>query len=305
MTEPTRSLRMATIWKWLLLIAMLSYLVWISFWAHSEAARHTCIGIDVRISTATSADSITRRGVLEELEKYKGRIIGAQVNTINTADIQRYLSSLNNFESVECIMTPGGELRVNIIPMIPEIRVFGRQGSYYVNKDGKHIRSNAEFFVDVPIVKGDFSRSFPASTVLPLVRFINRDATMKNLVAMIDARDAHNLILIPRIHGHVINFGDTTRLTEKRDMLMLMYNRVMPYKGWEEYDTISVKFRGQIVATRRDKTPAAHSEEYLEDIDLEESTLPTQEQAVLASRPEERLKTTAPKSDSTHTTTTP
>ena len=294
MTMPTRSRIWPTVLKWVLLSAMLCYLVWISFWAHSEAARHKCVGIDVRIASATSADSITKRGVLEELEKYKGKIIGAQLNTINTADIQRYLTSFSNFESVECVLTPGGELRVNIVPMIPEIRVFGPDGSYYVNKDGKRINSNAEFFVDVPVVKGNFTKMFPASTVLPLVRFISSDPKMKDLVAMIDARDAHNLILVPRIHGHVINFGDTTRLAEKRDMLLLMYRRVMPYKGWSEYDTISVKFRGQIVATRRDKTPVAHSEEFLEDIDLEEATLPTAEQAVLATRPNEKLNVPAP-----------
>lgn len=294
MTMPTRSRIWPTVLKWVLLSAMLCYLVWISFWAHSEAARHKCVGIDVRIASATSADSITKRGVLDELEKYKGKIIGAQLNTINTADIQRYLTSFSNFESVECVLTPGGELRVNIVPMIPEIRVFGPDGSYYVNKDGKRINSNAEFFVDVPVVKGNFTKMFPASTVLPLVRFISSDPKMKDLVAMIDARDAHNLILVPRIHGHVINFGDTTRLAEKRDMLLLMYRRVMPYKGWSEYDTISVKFRGQIVATRRDKTPVAHSEEFLEDIDLEEATLPTAEQAVLATRPNEKLNVPAP-----------
>ena len=294
MTMPTRSRIWPTVLKWVLLSAMLCYLVWISFWAHSEAARHKCVGIDVRIASATSADSITKRGVLDELEKYKGKIIGAQLNTINTADIQRYLTSFSNFESVECVLTPGGELRVNIVPMIPEIRVFGPDGSYYVNKDGKRINSNAEFFVDVPVVKGNFTKMFPASTVLPLVRFISSDQKMKDLVAMIDARDAHNLILVPRIHGHVINFGDTTRLAEKRDMLLLMYRRVMPYKGWSEYDTISVKFRGQIVATRRDKTPVAHSEEFLEDIDLEEATLPTAEQAVLATRPNEKLNVPAP-----------
>lgn len=294
MTMPTRSRIWPTVLKWVLLSVMLCYLVWISFWAHSEAARHKCVGIDVRIASATSADSITKRGVLDELEKYKGKIIGAQLNTINTADIQRYLTSFSNFESVECVLTPGGELRVNIVPMIPEIRVFGPDGSYYVNKDGKRINSNAEFFVDVPVVKGNFTKMFPASTVLPLVRFISSDPKMKDLVAMIDARDAHNLILVPRIHGHVINFGDTTRLAEKRDMLLLMYRRVMPYKGWSEYDTISVKFRGQIVATRRDKTPVAHSEEFLEDIDLEEATLPTAEQAVLATRPNEKLNVPAP-----------
>ncbi len=295
MAESTTPRRRGTILKWSLLVAMLGYLVWISFWARGEASRHKCVGIDVRIANSTSADSITRRGVLDELKRYPRQIVGAQVNTVNTADIHRFLSSFSNFESVECVLTPGGVLRVNIVPMIPEIRVFSSTGSYYVNKDGKRIASNAEFYVDVPVVKGDFNTGFPASSVLPLVRFIQNDPQLRNLVSMVEARDPHNLILIPRIQGHVINFGDINRLEEKRDMLLEMYRRVMPYKGWQEYDTISVKFRGQIVATRRDKTPAHHSEEFLEDIDLEEATLPEQprEEAVLATRPETKVSVPA------------
>lgn len=296
MTQSAPPRRRGTILKWSLLIAMLGYLVWISFWARGEASRHKCVGIDVRIANSTSADSITRRGVLDELKRYPKPIVGAQINTVNTADIHAFLSSFSNFESVECVLTPGGVLRVNIVPMIPEIRVFSPDGSsYYVNKDGKRIASNAEFYIDVPIVRGDFNTGFPASSVLPLVRFIQNDPQLKNLVAMIEARDAHNLILVPRIQGHVINFGDINRLEEKRDMLFEMYRRVMPYKGWQEYDTISVKFKGQIVASRRDKSPARHSEEFLEDVDLEEATLPEQphEEAVLATRPEAKMSKSA------------
>ena len=72
----------------------------------------------------------------------------------------------------------------------------------------------------------------------------------------------------------MVNFGDTTRLAEKRDALKLFYSKVMPYKGWEEYDTISVKFRGQVVATRRDKTRLNVNSEPIEEEDLEEATLP-------------------------------
>lgn len=276
-----------TILKWVVLSALLAYAVLITFWAHGEAARNTCVGIDVRITGVPGADSITRRGVLDELNRYPAKIIGAQINTINTREICRFLSGFNNFESVECLVTPSGELRVNIVPMIPEIRVFTSTESYYVNKDGKRIDSNAEFFVDVPVVKGNFNSRFTPKEVLPITRFIAGDDVMRNLVGMVDAHDAHNIFLVPRIHGHVINFGDTTRLEQKRDMLITMYRKVIPYKGWEEYDTISVKFRGQIVATRRDKTPRVHGTEETEDIDLEEATLPDSqetEEPVLASR---------------------
>ncbi len=99
---------------------------------------------------------------------------------------------------------------------------------------------------------------------------------------MFEAKDADDILLIPRVAGHVINFGDASGLERKRRALMAIYRNVMPYKGWEEYDTISVKFRGQVVATRRDKSAAAHSAVLTEEADLEEASLAAHSGAVRA-----------------------
>lgn len=259
--------------KWCILAALLVYAAGMSVWAHHEAARHVCTGIKVEVADSNQSDSVIKKGIVEELHRYNKRIVGTPLHELNTADIEKYLSRYNNFESVHCLISSRGQLVVNIVPLIPVMRVFYGGNSYYINKDGKHILSNAEFFSDVPIVTGNFHKNFTPKQLLPLVRYIEQDAVLKDLVSMIEARDAANLILVPRIRGHVINFGDTTRLDEKKQALTLFYRQVMPYKGWEEYDTISVKFRGQVVATRRDKTHLNQPEEFVEDEDLEEATL--------------------------------
>lgn len=263
-----------TLLKWTILVFLFAYATAVTLWAHGEAARHACQGISVTIDSSGSPDSVTISGVTDELSKYPRKIKGEALPRINTLDIERYLSRLTNLEDVECSLTTDGMLSVRVVPMVPEIRVFEPDASYYINKDGKRIESKANFFVDVPVVCGRFSKDFPASHVLPVTRFIRKDAALNELVGMVEAKDPDNIILVPRIHGHVINMGDTGRLEEKRDALLTFYRRVMPYKGWETYDTISVRFRGQIVATRRDKGINAHSVEFPEETDPEDATLP-------------------------------
>lgn len=264
-----------TIAKWSVLVILMAYAIGMTVWAHQQADRHICTGIDVNIKGTSKADSVTRQGVMAELARYPSRIVGAPFNTINTLEIQRYLKGFSNFEDVECLMSSQGRLMVNIVPMIPEIRVFDGGASYYVNKDGKRIESNAEFFSDVPVVTGRFSRSMPASYVLPVTRFIASDSLLRHLVGMVKVVDKDNILLLPRFEGQVINFGDTSRLAAKRRALLTAYHRILPYKGWEHYDTISVKFKGQIVATRRDKTPL-HPILPIEDaVDPEEASIPT------------------------------
>lgn len=261
--------------KYTILTLLLAYVIGITVWARYEADQHKVKGVTISIEGKGLSDTITAHGVKTSLMKYPEKIVGAPANVINTLKIEEYLMNLNNFENVSCFISSSGFLTVKITPMIPEIRVFDGDMSYYVNAKGKRMNSNADFYVEVPVVTGNFqSKRIRPEIVLPIVRFVNSDEKLKNIVGMYEVRGPEDILLIPKIAGHVINFGDTTRLAEKRKALLTAYNKIIPYKGWSEYDTISVKFRGQIVATRRDKTPKFPIEVYEEEVDPEEASLP-------------------------------
>lgn len=259
--------------KWCLLVGLLVYVVAMFAWGRAEAARHVCKGIDVEINGNGNVSYVSEKSVRDLLASYPSPIEGQPLPTVNTFEIAQFLRQFNNFETVDCMITTQGHLKVKVTPMVPAIRVFQGSESYYVNKDGKTMAALPSFHVDVPVVTGRFDKTFRPEQVLPVVRFIQKDSLLSNLVGMINAVDGENIILVPRIRGHVINFGDTTRLDEKRDAILTAYRSILPYKGWETYDTISVKFKGQIVATRRDKTPLYPFETYDEEEDGEEDAL--------------------------------
>lgn len=264
--------------KWMILTVLLAYVVGMFVWARAEATRHLCSGIVVAIDGDGQVSSISEKSVKEVLENYPGKILGEPIHSINTYEIAQYLRGFNSFETVDCMITTQGNLMVKVTPMVPALRVFEGGKSYYVNKDGKTMAAIPGFHVDVPIVSGTFSKKFRPEYVLPVVRYIQRDSMLSSVVGMIQARNKDNIILVPRIKGHVINIGDTTRLDEKRKAIMTAYRSIMPYKGWETYDTISVKFKGQIVATRRDKTPLFPIAVVDEEEDREEAALQASEE---------------------------
>lgn len=263
-----------TVAKWLILIALLAYVGFVTAMAREQAAKQVCRGVDIVVLGESDNDSITRHGVADELNRCPHKFIGKPLPKVPLGKIEAYLTRFSNFEDVECALTSQGRLRVQVTPIVPEMRIFEDSVSYYINKAGKRIEANAEFFADVPIATGRFSKTFSPVELLPVARYIAADSTLSHLVAMISASDARNIIIVPRIRGHVVNIGDASRLREKFDALMLAYRKIMPYKGWDTYDTISVKYRGQIVATRRNKTPLHAPINYEEDVDPEEHTLP-------------------------------
>ena len=70
---------------------------------------------------------------------------------------------------------------------------------------------------------------------------------------MYQVRDTNNIIIVPEVSGHVVNMGNATGFENKFAKLKLFYAEVMPKRGWNTFDTISVKWNHQIVATRRVK----------------------------------------------------
>lgn len=263
-----------TISKWSILTALLAYTGWISVWARNQAEKEVCTGIEISVIDNPQLDTVIRRGVEAELSHYPEKIVGAPLTRLDIRKIRKYLGAMSNFESVSTMITAERKLLVEVVPMIPVMRVFTEGKSYYINREGKVIEAKPEFYTDVPIVKGAFSKGFQPKDLVSLMQYIAKDKFLSNLVSMVEAKDPNNLLLIPRIYGHVVNFGDTTRLADKTENLKIFYRRVIPHKGWNEYDTISVKFRDQVVATRRIKNLPVVAAAPENEVDLEEGTLP-------------------------------
>ncbi|MDE5922598.1 MAG: hypothetical protein K2G79_03810, partial [Muribaculum sp.] len=119
--------------------------------------------------------------------------------------------------------------------------------------DGKRISATARYHTDAPIIYGRFDSTKSAVDNLPLLRYISSDSAWSALITCVKVDGPKNVILVPMIHGHVINIGDINNLPDKFKRIKRAYREILPVKGWNFYDTISVKWKGQIVATRRAK----------------------------------------------------
>lgn len=264
-----------TVVKWSICVLLLAYIAAAFAYGSYENRHRLCPGIDLRVEGGALPDSVMRQGVNSRLSKYGKKIKGARVNEIDLQKIEDYLSRFSQFETVECSFDPDGRVRISVVPIRPEIRVFEPTGkSYYVNRSGKRIEADAEFFVDVPVLVMGHDPNVRPEYALPVVRYVSGDAELNSLIGSFKLDGEHDLLLVPRIQGHVVNFGDTTRLAEKKESLLTAYRKILPAKGWNTYDTISVKFRNLVVASRRDKSQGLHGTPLEEGEDLEEATLP-------------------------------
>ena len=174
---------------------------------------------------------------------------------LNTLEVERLLATNNRVENSACRILNDGTLLITVDPLNPVARVFDREGSVYVNAAGKRVKSEPSFHVDVPVVTtNSVADSVMVNKLLPLLTAIKNDKSIDALVSSLRFDDRGDIIIIPNIVGHVINFGDASLIDNKFARLRVFYRDVMPVRGWNAFDSISVKWNGRIVATKRDKT---------------------------------------------------
>lgn len=215
--------------------------------------RQVCRQVKIDVTNDYNVSFVSQEGILRELRAMNTRIEGLYLNNINTEKIERRLAQSEFLENVECFFNLNGDLVIEARQIVPVMRVFDGDDSYYMNRTGKRITADGRYHVDVPVVKGNFDSIFRPTALLPVIDFVAQNPTLNSLVTMYEVRDSNNICFLPSIAGHIVNLGNTSGLKSKFDKLMLFYSKVLPEKGWETYSEITLKWDYQIVGTLRDK----------------------------------------------------
>ena len=222
-------------------------------WANFQADARVCNSVVIDIENTDTVSFVNQAILRDMLNKANLDPTGKVVTDINTDTIEKFFNNSEYLENAECVMMKNGDIHIYTSQLIPVLRVFDGNESFYVNKDGKSMKATSIIHTNVPIVSGKFNNPAEALVVLPITKYVSSESSLNELVTMYSVKDKNNIILIPSIYGHVINFGDSSNIVNKFAKLKRFYREVMPVKGWNTYDTISLKWNYQVVANRRSK----------------------------------------------------
>lgn len=260
----------------LLSIALAVYTVIAVSASRNMAAAAPCTGVDIEVYGDTGSPFVTPEDIDIELGGITARADTTKISDFDLALLERRLNALPNIERANCARTTNDRLLIQVHPMEPVARIFDGSASYYINRDGKRLTANARYRVDVPVITGRFDSLVTPLPALPLIDRIENNPSWKSLVSAYEITPSGDILLVPSVTGHVVNFGDGSDPEAKFRRLRSFYAQVMPVKGWNYYDTISVKFSGQVVAKVAPGKRHKAVEEYTED-DFDETIHPMEE----------------------------
>jgi len=261
------------------------YLIAVCVWSSSRADEQLCGGLSggkIIVDDPDGIGFVTSDSLTAELMPLFSELTRTSMKDVNLGALQAAVASLDRIERAEVVRLANNKIRVTVEPMVPVARVWPDEGqSYYINRAGKRIAASRRYKVDVPQLYGEIPRGSSPAMLMPLLDYLKSDSDMNKMITMISAADSTNIILVPAIRGHVVNLGDASDVSDKFKRLRRFYATVMPEKGWDYYDTITLKWRNQIVATRRrGKLPKLDIEiiEELENAEADEETVSTKQE---------------------------
>lgn len=236
-----------------LTVVLVAYLCVMLPMTHAAARNDMFSGLRIMVHDTAHTGFVNAADIDSELQDLSTRIKKTRRKDLNTLKIENRLRASDKIEDVHVTALANGELCVDVVPMRPVARVFDSSGSYYINRIGKRIGADARYHADVPVISGNVGSPADVAKLLPMFDFIRNHPQYDALVTQVVIDPGGDIIVVPSVAGHVINLGDTSMIADKMERLGRFYHDVANVRGWEYYDSLSVKWRGRLVATRATK----------------------------------------------------
>lgn len=144
-----------------------------------------------------------------------------------------------------------GHLVVEVMQREPLFRVKDGQTDYYMDEAGVVIPANPQFTSHVMLVTGQVDEKFARKELIPLIEFINGDDFWKAQIKQVAVNSSGELLMVPLVGDQIIEFGEPTDYREKFRNLKALYAQAFNEFGWDKYSKISLKYKDQVVCTKR------------------------------------------------------
>jgi len=245
---------MNKILKYILLTAgivlCLGYAVFAAKNGISISKEHVCSKINVNITDFNNRQLITNTEIARLLESEGLNPIGKTLKRIKTKSIEDAIEKHPMVRQAECYKTPEGEITVSIDQRIPVLRVVGYE-NYYVDDMRKPMPISQNFAAYVPVISGRVTKKMATGILFEFAEYINNDPFWSNQIIQININDKLKVELVPRVGDHMVMMGDLSRYKQKLEKLKKLYLYGLNEIGWNQYKTIDLQFRDQVVCTKK------------------------------------------------------
>lgn len=232
-----------------------------------------CSEVNIMVKNLYGHDFIGKEEVLQVISEKFGNLNGKPLPSINISLLEKIIQNNPFVSRAEVFSTIDGRLNIEVIPRNPIVRIINSNNEdFYIDDEGMFMPLSEKYSAPVPVANG----FIPDPEAMHKVRTIEENEhgdtsfhplTIEKVFLLADYLRHHDfwnaqvqqvyvnadgdMELVPRVGNHTIVFGDEKEMDEKFNKLFLFYKEGLSKQGWNKYSTINLKFKDQIVCTKK------------------------------------------------------
>ncbi|MCA1757829.1 MAG: hypothetical protein LC649_10270 [Bacteroidales bacterium] len=226
-----------------------------------------CRKVEVMVADSSLYRFVTPAAVLDIVRSGGREVAGKPCGEIDIRGIEKEILEMKELEKADVFVTGDGILRVEVDQRDPVARIITRYGvSYYTDRNGVVVPHTGSYTPRVTVVSGyleipdsitgggslrDAGEESLLANILDMVNYINGDKFWKAQIEQIWINPQQELEIVPMAGNHIIRFGKAEDYLVRFACLEEFYRSALPLVGWNSYSEIDLRFKGQIVCTRR------------------------------------------------------
>jgi len=220
-----------------------------------EAVRCQEIVVNINPSSPRFMDETE---IADMIEKSGEPIIGNRLSAININLLETRLStssSLSNVQIFKKVESKGfsfkGKLVISLDERTPVLRIKNSTEDYYMDMDGNKIPISPKYVERILIASGTIPDPEIQKSLLKMADFVNKNDFWRAQIEQVFVQANGELLLLPQVGDYLIEFGTPDDCAVKFRNLKAVYQQGFKNLGWNKYRTISVKYRNQVVCTKK------------------------------------------------------
>lgn len=229
---------------WAYIIAMTSFV-------NVAYNKSYCGAVDIVVQDSLETRFVQRSDVAHIL-KEKGFDVLAQLpSDIKLYEIEEAIQSHASIKTCNCYFLANNTLKIEVSQRHPIARIFTDRDDYYIDEQGAKMPPSPFYTAHVPIITGYVDTALVSTDLFRIASAISSDPFWEAQIEQIDVEANGEYVLIPRAGRQRIELGSADNLELKFKSLKALYLQVFNNNAWNKYKTISLKYDGQVVCTKK------------------------------------------------------
>lgn len=212
-----------------------------------------CSEIVIEIRNEKPYSFVSKRAVMEAIEKAGLQVVGQRIEDIKLDKIRSVIEKNPYILSARCYVSKANKLYIDIEERQPMFRVVNFE-NYFVDNRRVMLENPIAIPTYLPVVSGAVTKTFAQNELFDFVAYIQDDEFLSKLIQQIYVSQNLNIELITALGNQVIKVGRIDKNSgfeaRLRRLKSFYLSKTLNHIGWDKYTAIDLRFDKQIVCKR-------------------------------------------------------